>query len=108
MDAEGIDVAVLSINPNWYDTDRDLAAHVITVQNDSMSSFCAAHPDRFTAFASVALPPLNRLLELTRPTPTSWAITAAAAAEALIVGRVLAPAGNKEATEPTVHNLATG
>src|SRR3954469_19431329 len=23
MDAQGIDVAVLSINPNWYDADRD-------------------------------------------------------------------------------------
>jgi cation-transporting P-type ATPase I len=45
-------------------------------------------------FASVALPPLNGLLELTRPTPTSWAIIAAAAAGALIVGRALAPAGN--------------
>lgn len=45
-------------------------------------------------FASVALPPLNGLLELTRPTPTSWAIIAAAAAGALIIGRVLAPAGN--------------
>ena len=59
-------------------------------------------------FASVALPPLNRLLELTLPTATSWAITAAAAAGALIVGRVLAPAGNEEATELTVHNLVTG
>jgi cation-transporting ATPase I len=46
-------------------------------------------------FASVALPPVNGVLELTRPTPTSWAITAAAAAGALIIGRVLAPAGNE-------------
>ena len=55
MDAEGIDVAVLSINPNWYDAGRDLAAQVITVQNEAMAAFCAAHTDRFAAFASVAL-----------------------------------------------------
>jgi len=55
MDAHGIDVAVLSINPNWYDADRDLAAQVIAVQNESMAAFCAAHADRFAAFASVAL-----------------------------------------------------
>ena len=55
MDAQGIDVAVLSINPNWYDADRDLAAKVISIQNDTMAAFCAAHGDRFAAFASVAL-----------------------------------------------------
>jgi aminocarboxymuconate-semialdehyde decarboxylase len=55
MDAQGIDVAVLSINPNWYDADRDRAAQVIAVQNETMAAFCAAHADRFAAFASVAL-----------------------------------------------------
>jgi aminocarboxymuconate-semialdehyde decarboxylase len=55
MDAQGIDVAVLSINPNWYDVDRDLAAKVIAIQNEAMASFCASHADRFAAFASVAL-----------------------------------------------------
>src|SRR3954447_17506177 len=55
MDAQGIDVAVLSINPNWYDADRDLAAQVIAIQNEAMAAFCAAHADRFAAFASVAL-----------------------------------------------------
>lgn len=55
MDRQGIDVAVLSINPNWYDVDRDLAAQVISVQNESLAQFCASHTDRFAAFASVAL-----------------------------------------------------
>ena len=55
MDAQGIDIAILSINPNWYDVDRDLAAKVISVQNEAMAAFCAAHADRFAAFASVAL-----------------------------------------------------
>jgi len=55
MDAQGIDVAVLSINPNWYDADRDLASKVVAMQNEAMASFCASHADRFAAFASVAL-----------------------------------------------------
>jgi aminocarboxymuconate-semialdehyde decarboxylase len=55
MDEQGIDVAVLSINPNWYDVDRDLATQVVTVQNESLAEFCASHADRFAAFASVAL-----------------------------------------------------
>jgi len=55
MDAQGIDIAVLSINPNWYGVDRDLATAVIDVQNEALAQFCAAHPDRFAAFASVAL-----------------------------------------------------
>jgi predicted TIM-barrel fold metal-dependent hydrolase len=55
MDAKGIDVSVLSINPNWYDLPRDLAAEVINVQNETLAAFCSAHEDRFAAFASVAL-----------------------------------------------------
>jgi aminocarboxymuconate-semialdehyde decarboxylase len=55
MDAQGIDVAVLSINPNWYEADRDLAAEIITVQNEALAAFCAEHGDRFAALASVAL-----------------------------------------------------
>ena len=55
MDAQGVDTAILSINPNWYDVERELAAKVIAVQNEAMAGFCAAHPDRFAAFASVAL-----------------------------------------------------
>jgi aminocarboxymuconate-semialdehyde decarboxylase len=55
MDAQGIDFSILSINPNWYEADRDLAAEVIRVQNESMMAFSASHTDRFGAFASVAL-----------------------------------------------------
>jgi aminocarboxymuconate-semialdehyde decarboxylase len=55
MDAQGIEMAVLSINPTWYDADRELAARIIDVQNERMAAFCAAHSDRFAAFASVAL-----------------------------------------------------
>src|SRR5438477_2194358 len=55
MDEQGIDVEALSINPNWYETDRDLARQVIQVQNEKLAEACAANPERFVAFATVAL-----------------------------------------------------
>ena len=55
MDEQGIDVEALSINPNWYKADRDLAAQVIKLQNEKLAEACAKHPDRFVAFATVAL-----------------------------------------------------
>jgi aminocarboxymuconate-semialdehyde decarboxylase len=55
MDEQGIDVEALSINPQWYRLERDLAAEVIRIQNDKLAEFCATYPDRFVAFASVAL-----------------------------------------------------
>jgi aminocarboxymuconate-semialdehyde decarboxylase len=55
MDEQGIDVEALSINPYWYKADRDVAAKVIDLQNEKLAEFCAAHPDRFVAFATVAL-----------------------------------------------------
>ena len=55
MDAQGIDMEALSINPQWYRAERDLAAQVVKIQNERLAEFCAAYPDRFVAFASVAL-----------------------------------------------------
>jgi aminocarboxymuconate-semialdehyde decarboxylase len=55
MDAQGIDMEALSINPQWYRAERDLAAQVIAIQNGRLAEFCATYPDRFVAFASVAL-----------------------------------------------------
>ena len=55
MDAQGIDVEALSINPYWYAADRDVATELIRVQNEALAEICAAQPDRFVAFASVAL-----------------------------------------------------
>ncbi len=55
MDAQGIDVEALSINPFWYRAERDLAAQVIRIQNEKLAEYCATYPDRFVAFASVAL-----------------------------------------------------
>ena len=55
MDAQGIDVEALSINPFWYKADRDVAAKVIQIQNEALAEFCATNPDRFVAFATNAL-----------------------------------------------------
>src|SRR4051812_48858902 len=56
MDAQGIDMEVLSINPWWYrNTDRDLMEKVIRMQNEGLAALCAKQPDRLAAFASLAL-----------------------------------------------------
>jgi len=55
MDAMAIDMEVLSINPFWYRKDRDTAAAIVKMQNEKLAELCAAQPDRFAAFASLAL-----------------------------------------------------
>jgi aminocarboxymuconate-semialdehyde decarboxylase len=55
MDAQGIDVEALSINPYWYTAERELARQLIAIQNEKLAELCAARPDRFVAFATVAL-----------------------------------------------------
>jgi len=55
MDAQGIDVEALSINPFWYKAERDVAEKLIKLQNEKLAELCAAQPDRFVAFATVAM-----------------------------------------------------
>jgi aminocarboxymuconate-semialdehyde decarboxylase len=55
MDAQGVDMEVLSINPFWYGKGRDLAGEIVRIQNEKLAEFCAAHSDRFAAFASLTL-----------------------------------------------------
>ena len=55
MDEQGIDMEALSINPFWYRMERDLASQIVKIQNEKLAELCAAHPDRFVAFASLAL-----------------------------------------------------
>jgi aminocarboxymuconate-semialdehyde decarboxylase len=55
MDAQAVDLEVLSINPNWYKADRDLAAQIVKIQNEKLAELCAKKPDRFAAFASLTL-----------------------------------------------------
>ncbi len=55
MDAQGIDIEALSINPYWYKADRDTAEKLIKLQNEKLAELVAAHRDRFVAFATVAM-----------------------------------------------------
>jgi aminocarboxymuconate-semialdehyde decarboxylase len=55
MDEWGTDMQALSINPTWYSLERDLATQVVGVQNEKLAALCARYPERFVAFASVAL-----------------------------------------------------
>ena len=55
MDAQGIDVEVLSINPSWYALDRDAARALIQRQNEGLAEMCAAQADRFVGLATVSL-----------------------------------------------------
>ena len=55
MDGTGVDVQALSINPYWYEAERDTVTEFIQVQNEALASFCASQPDRFVAFGTAAL-----------------------------------------------------
>jgi aminocarboxymuconate-semialdehyde decarboxylase len=55
MDGQAIDLEVLSINPFWYNRERDLAAQIVKIQNEKLAELCASKPDRFAAFASLTL-----------------------------------------------------
>ena len=55
MDAQAVDMEVLSINPIWYGRDRDLAGQIVKMQNEKLAELCASKPDRFAAFASLTL-----------------------------------------------------
>jgi aminocarboxymuconate-semialdehyde decarboxylase len=55
MDQQGIDVEALSINPYWYTAERDVAKELIRIQNETLAEICAVEPDRFVAFATIAL-----------------------------------------------------
>src|SRR5258706_15720980 len=49
MDAQGIDMEAMSINPNRYAAEGDLAAEVIRIQNERLAELCPTHPTRFNA-----------------------------------------------------------
>jgi predicted TIM-barrel fold metal-dependent hydrolase len=55
MDAQAVDMEILSINPFWYNRERDLAAQTVKLQNEKLAKFCAANSARFAAFASLTL-----------------------------------------------------
>jgi aminocarboxymuconate-semialdehyde decarboxylase len=55
IDEQGIDVQVLSVNTFWYSAERELARQIVAVENEKLSAWCAAHPDRFVGLATVSL-----------------------------------------------------
>jgi predicted TIM-barrel fold metal-dependent hydrolase len=55
MDAQAVDMEVLSINTFWYERERDLAAEIVAIQNEKLAELVAAHSERFAAFASLTL-----------------------------------------------------
>ena len=55
MDAMGIDMQVLGINPFWYRQDVEMARAVCSIHNEKLAQLCALKPDRFAAFASLTL-----------------------------------------------------
>jgi aminocarboxymuconate-semialdehyde decarboxylase len=56
LDRRGVDVQAIDVNTFWwYAADRDLATKIVQVQDEGLSKWCAAHPDRFVAFTSPAL-----------------------------------------------------
>ena len=55
MDAQGIDYQVINVNAWGYSAERAVAQDLIALQNEKISQWCAAHPDRFVGLATVAL-----------------------------------------------------
>jgi predicted TIM-barrel fold metal-dependent hydrolase len=55
MDAQAVDMEMLSINPFWYGSERDLAGQIVKLQNEKLAELCGSKPDRFAAFASLTL-----------------------------------------------------
>ncbi|HLG60246.1 MAG TPA: amidohydrolase family protein [Vicinamibacterales bacterium] len=55
MDAQGIDYQAINVNAWGYSADRALATDLIALQNQTISRWCAARPDRFVGMATVAL-----------------------------------------------------
>jgi predicted TIM-barrel fold metal-dependent hydrolase len=55
MDNQAIDMEVLSINPFWYNRDRDRAEKIVTIQNEKLAELVASNHERFAGFASLTL-----------------------------------------------------
>lgn len=55
MDGQAVDMEVLSVNPFWYEQDRDVGAKIVSIQNEKLAELVASKPDRFAAFASLTM-----------------------------------------------------
>ena len=43
MDAQKVEMEVLSVNPYWYGRNPDLAREIVRISNEKMAEFCAAN-----------------------------------------------------------------
>jgi aminocarboxymuconate-semialdehyde decarboxylase len=57
MDRMGVDVQVVSPMPTqyYYWAERDLAAQIVTLQNEHVAGICAQHPERLVGLGTLAL-----------------------------------------------------
>ncbi len=56
MDSHGIDTQAVSLAPAYnYWADRELAARIVSRQNEQIAAVCAAHHDRFVGLGGLAL-----------------------------------------------------
>ena len=57
MDAMGLDMQALSVVTfnHFYWADYDLAKEIVNINNEAMADICAEYPDRFVAFAMIAM-----------------------------------------------------
>jgi len=55
MDAQGIDYQAINVNAWGYSAERALARDLVALQNEKLSQWVAAHPDRFVGMATLAL-----------------------------------------------------
>lgn len=55
MQAQGVDMQVLSINPYWYKKDRDTAKAICHINNKNLAELCAKNSQHFAGFASLAM-----------------------------------------------------
>lgn len=57
MDQQGIDMQAISLHVGQYHhwADRDLAAQIVSIQNEKIAEICTKHPDRFVGLGAVAL-----------------------------------------------------
>lgn len=57
MDRQGIDVHAVSLqsSQHHYWAEPDLAARIVSIQNEKLAEVCATHPDRFVALGGVSI-----------------------------------------------------
>lgn len=55
MQAQGIDIQVLSVNPFWYRKDKETAAEICKINNRFLAELSAQQPNHFRGFASLPM-----------------------------------------------------